>query len=312
MTPYFDPDDPDVPPLFDPVEYRPIPGFPGYSIGSDRSVRRGHDRSPYPPPWHRSIRGNVRECQINGRSGFVRLRHQGREHVRSVDLLMRAAFAMDPSRWVDRIGPRPRRPLRRRPPPELVAGPIGRSVLSISERPSSPPMPEPSPIPPPVITAAIAPEIPSPAVVYRRVPGFAGYRIGIDRSVWTCLDPGGRGEVGWPTVWRRVAAGRHDGKVVLYRQGRRYVRSVAALHRAAFDPEEFAPELPSGPIAEPVIGSAHGRAKLDEAKVAEARRLRREGWTYNDLARRYDVSENAVYYAVIGRTWRHVPMTAED
>jgi hypothetical protein len=83
------------------------------------------------------------------------------------------------------------------------------------------------------------------------------------------------------------------------------------------------------PVAEPVVIAAvpssppavawppmpddddeprHGRARLDEADVVELRRLHREGWHYRGLAERFGVSENAIYYAAIGKTWAHVAM----
>ena len=56
-----------------------------------------------------------------------------------------------------------------------------------------------------------------------------------------------------------------------------------------------------------VRGSAHGRAKLDEPAVIEARRLKAEGWTYPALAERYGVGRVTLFYAISGRTWQHLP-----
>jgi transcriptional regulator len=53
-------------------------------------------------------------------------------------------------------------------------------------------------------------------------------------------------------------------------------------------------------------GSQLGQAKLTEAKVIELRRLREEGWTYNRLAARYQVTRAAVIWAVQRKTWAHV------
>ena len=62
----------------------------------------------------------------------------------------------------------------------------------------------------------------------------------------------------------------------------------------------------AGPTS--VLGSAHGRAILDEGSVVEMRRLRRvEGWSTNRLAERFRVGRNTVCYALAGVTWRHVP-----
>jgi hypothetical protein len=60
----------------------------------------------------------------------------------------------------------------------------------------------------------------------------------------------------------------------------------------------------------PAIGSDHGRAVLDEERVAEMRRLRRDDpkrWTYPALAERYGVHRQTVFHILSGRTWRHVP-----
>jgi plasmid maintenance system antidote protein VapI len=53
-------------------------------------------------------------------------------------------------------------------------------------------------------------------------------------------------------------------------------------------------------------GSAHGRAVLDEPKVARMKRLRLEGWTTGMLAREFGVGRNTVCYIVNGKTWAHV------
>jgi integrase len=53
-------------------------------------------------------------------------------------------------------------------------------------------------------------------------------------------------------------------------------------------------------------GTRCANARLDEPKVIEARRLKREGWSYAKLAVRYGVSENAIFCAVTGKTWWHV------
>jgi hypothetical protein len=59
---------------------------------------------------------------------------------------------------------------------------------------------------------------------------------------------------------------------------------------------------------EPLRGESNGRARLTEAKVIEARRLRLEGWTERALARRFEVSNGAMHYALVGHTWQHLPL----
>lgn len=48
-------------------------------------------------------------------------------------------------------------------------------------------------------------------------------------------------------------------------------------------------------------------AKLDEAKVAEVRQLKHDGWTRAAIARRYGVSPQAIGKILDGRSWGHVP-----
>jgi lambda repressor-like predicted transcriptional regulator len=49
-----------------------------------------------------------------------------------------------------------------------------------------------------------------------------------------------------------------------------------------------------------------GLAKLTPKKVAEARRLRRKGYSMRSLCERYAMSRTAMYMAVSGRTWPDV------
>lgn len=51
-------------------------------------------------------------------------------------------------------------------------------------------------------------------------------------------------------------------------------------------------------------GSRNGRAKLDESKVREIRRLHRAGQTQRSLSRNYAVSKTTIRDIVIGKTWR--------
>ena len=65
---------------------------------------------------------------------------------------------------------------------------------------------------------------------------------------------------------------------------------------------------PLGPEGMTPRGSAHGRRRLDEVQVAEARRLYAGGgWTHQALARRYGVSRSTIQAAMAGRSWGHLP-----
>lgn len=55
------------------------------------------------------------------------------------------------------------------------------------------------------------------------------------------------------------------------------------------------------------FGSRHGRAKLSEADVAEARRkYKAGGFSFNSLARIYGVAKATMKDALKGKTWSHV------
>lgn len=60
-------------------------------------------------------------------------------------------------------------------------------------------------------------------------------------------------------------------------------------------------------------GERHHSAKLTEAKVKEIRaRYAGGGCSYKGLAREYDVFDQAIKYAVIGKTWARVPFPPYD
>lgn len=50
----------------------------------------------------------------------------------------------------------------------------------------------------------------------------------------------------------------------------------------------------------------HPMAVLDSGKVRELRRLRANGWKKADLAKRYGLTESAVYLCYKRKTWSHV------
>lgn len=55
-----------------------------------------------------------------------------------------------------------------------------------------------------------------------------------------------------------------------------------------------------------VRGATHHNAKLNEAKVAEMKRLRQEGWKQHALATRYGVAQCTVSDILKGKFWGHV------
>lgn len=57
-------------------------------------------------------------------------------------------------------------------------------------------------------------------------------------------------------------------------------------------------------------GERAAKAKLCDEKVILARYLSRKGVSYEELARRLKVGPDAVRFAVLGRTWKHIDMWA--
>jgi len=54
-------------------------------------------------------------------------------------------------------------------------------------------------------------------------------------------------------------------------------------------------------------GERHGRARLTDDQVVDAKRLRADGWSYVALASRYGVAETTISAAVRSLTWIHLP-----
>lgn len=356
----------------DPVEYRLLPGWPGYRVGRDWTVwsclpsgRRPKQGPAKVAPW-RLVEG-TRDPK---RAGDVRLglQRDGRREFLALAAVVRSAF--------------PEIPPDERPP---------------SAAPLEPDSPSPAPAPPPAeLEEAPAPAEPPP-VEYRAIPvaGFERYRLGTDRSVvdhgrmspWgrrvePVVSTDGRSRVllifrhetrwlerlfdvadlveatfperaiaagdgrpegvayrpvpdvpdveagsdgsiwrrdpssarlllGLPAPWVRLViqrAPRRRPFVDLQRDGREVRRAVEDLMREAFTPPP--PTLPSGRPGPEVHhrGSAHPKAKLDESRVAESRRLKAQGWTYAELIERFGCSKSTLEKAILGLTWRHVPM----
>lgn len=53
-------------------------------------------------------------------------------------------------------------------------------------------------------------------------------------------------------------------------------------------------------------GEQAGKAKLTEAQVREARKLRVAGTFYTDLGRKYGVNNGTIHRAINGKSWKHV------
>lgn len=179
---------------------------------------------------------------------------------------------------------------------------------------------------------------PASPIEYRDIPGFPGYRVGDDGSVWSRRPRNGKGA--WPQAHRRLRPVRHRTKlvVVLTLPPERYTRSVHRLVLEAFvgprppgmeachwngDPTDnrlsnlrwdthlsnVADAIRHGTQPTPPpprLGEAHLSAKLDAERVREVRRLGGSGMSISALARMFAVSRPSIRAIVDRRSWRHV------
>jgi len=97
---------------------------------------------------------------------------------------------------------------------------------------------------------------------------------------------------------------RPDGREVNHRDGRPFnnhldnleycTRKENAEHAARMSPHRN-------------VGSHNGSAKLTATDVLAARDAFRSGAQLPELAKRYDVSKDAIHCAIVGKTWKHLP-----
>lgn len=193
-------------------------------------------------------------------------------------------------------------------------------------------------------TPASAPNQPQPSVEYRPAPGFPGYRVGSDGTVWSAWRRlRSRQRRGFENVigdsWSLLAPGiDKTGRcyVHLRRNGRGYMR---AIHRLVL--EVFVGPRPPGMecchfpdrnpsnnalanlrwdthksnVADRVIhgtenrGERNGHAKLSAEDVRLIRTAAQEGERQNRIAARFGVSEATVSMAVRRLQWRHLDET---
>lgn len=178
-----------------------------------------------------------------------------------------------------------------------------------------------------------------PAVEYRLVTDYPGYRVGDDGSVWSKQKNSGRAEV--VDGWHQLAGGLDkDGyrKVILCCKGRRrYARvSVLVLETfTGFRPEGMTAAHNNGNKTDNRLTNlrwatqkdnvadkaAHGTAQIGEKHpqhlltdeiVLEMRKLRREKWKLKDIAARFRANLVTVQAAVSGRNWKHLNEPGAD
>lgn len=178
------------------------------------------------------------------------------------------------------------------------------------------------------------------AVEYRGVPGFPGYRVGDDGSVWTCLvsaGPGGGKGCRKPGgTWRQMRATvdkKGRPKVTLRRSGLAHTAQVCRLVI-----ESFVSPRPPGmqcchgdgnPRNNRVSnlrwdthrancldavrhgttcrGEKNSKSKItatDIPRIFEARQL---GKTHRQIAAEFGINFRTVGYILRGKLWGHVP-----
>jgi uncharacterized protein (DUF433 family) len=67
-------------------------------------------------------------------------------------------------------------------------------------------------------------------------------------------------------------------------------------------------ECPVPPVTGRKHGERHRDAKLTEAIILECRARNAAGETLQELAREFGVSRPALYYALTGKTWKHLEL----
>jgi hypothetical protein len=170
-------------------------------------------------------------------------------------------------------------------------------------------------------------------VVFRDVPGWSGYRVGSDGSLWSRRP----GRSRRPVFWRRIGTGHkatgHYQASLVRSGGHRRCAGVHALVLEAFvgpcPPGMEACHFPnSNPVDNRPInlrwdtpkanardreihghtrrGSRNGFAKLNEDQVARIKERLAIGVVKRHLAREFGVSPSLINFIESGAYWRHV------
>lgn len=178
----------------------------------------------------------------------------------------------------------------------------------------------------------------SPVVEYRDVPGFPGYRVGDDGSVWSCRLYGGAIR-GVGSLWRPIATYTcKSGYVIVRMSCWPKPKTTRKLHRVIL--ESFVGVCPDGMECRHLNGKKadnrlsnicwgtkaqnvednktngvrigargedHGHSAIDE-ETARAIRSDHEssGIRQCDIARKYGVSDDLVHFVIKRKTWKHI------
>lgn len=189
----------------------------------------------------------------------------------------------------------------------------------------------------------ITSEVETPTVEYRDIPGFPGYRVGSDGSVWSCLTHGRKRLRKLSDHWHKLTPFvRKSGycTVLLHNTEKAVTRYVHRLVLTAFvglppyDDSECR-HFPDSTRtnnrlnnlswgtqadneADKVVhashsrGERHGMSKVNAEQVASIRRRYAEGGiSQQKLGREYGITQSAVFLITAGRNWKHMIETSD-
>lgn len=170
---------------------------------------------------------------------------------------------------------------------------------------------------------------PNPEIEYRDIPGFDGYKIGCDGTVWTSRPKNGYSKT---ELWRQVKPVLRSTGYLLVTLGRGGKRFQLAIHRLLL--EIFVGPCPDGMQAchydddkannqlsnlrwgtsrdnhhdairngRKPRGEKHHNSKLTSEQVAIVKTTSRSA---RSLAKEFGVRHAAILDVRTGKTWRHV------
>lgn len=169
-------------------------------------------------------------------------------------------------------------------------------------------------------------------VEYRDVPGFPGYRVGSDGTVWSCRNRGGRGGIG--KTWRELKhrAGPHGYRQISFlRDGKhvtQYIHRVVLLAFVGMPPEGMQARHYNGVNNDNRIenlswstpkenhsdkvqhgthnrGERHNCVRLSNSDVLSVRSMREAGMKLIVISRRFGISTQHVSRICRGERWSH-------
>ncbi len=174
-------------------------------------------------------------------------------------------------------------------------------------------------------------------VEYRDIPGFEGYRVGSDGSVWSCRKANGRIGDQWKRLkpqrlsklspYFTVTIGKLGGSnkdrikrlvhcLVLEVFKGQSPPQTECCHYNGKPADNSLGNLRWGTAVENkqdsrrhetiVMGEKHPKAKLNQDEVRRAREYRKAGMSYGSIGGIFNVDPGTIWQAVNGRSWNHV------